>query len=92
MFSLLPRPQTIPKLEVPKKDAGLYEMVVEGLSKTNLLQQKGEMLTKQLVTGEVEHLHEAMIAFREAEIALNFVMAIRNNLLRAYQEVLAMGR
>jgi flagellar hook-basal body complex protein FliE len=94
LFSLMPRPQVTTKApSLEKKEEGtFYEMMLSGLSKTNELQNKADLLSQQLVTGQIENLHEAMIAFREAELALNFVMAIRNNLLRSYQEVLSMGR
>jgi flagellar hook-basal body complex protein FliE len=94
LFSLMPRPQATtkaPSLE-KKEEGAFYEMMLSGLSKTNELQNKADLQAQQLVTGQTENLHEAMIAFREAEVALNFVMAIRNNLLRSYQEVLSMGR
>ena len=94
LFSLMPRPQITTKVpSVEKKpESGFYEMMLSGIEKTNELQNKADVLSGQLVTGDTESLHEATIAFREAEVALNFVMAIRNNLLRSYQEVLAMGR
>ncbi|MFH0774215.1 MAG: flagellar hook-basal body complex protein FliE [bacterium] len=93
LFSLMPRPQMATKLDVQKKpDSGFYEMMLSGIEKTNELQNKADLLSEQLVTGQTDNLHDATIAFREAEVALNFVMAIRNNLLRSYQEVLSMGR
>ncbi|MBU1261449.1 flagellar hook-basal body complex protein FliE [bacterium] len=94
LFSLMPKPQIAikPPSGEKKPDTGFYEMMLSGIEKTNSLQNKADLLSEQLVTGETESLHEAMIAFKEAEVALNFVMAIRNNLLRSYQEVLSMGR
>ncbi|MEK9150230.1 MAG: flagellar hook-basal body complex protein FliE [Candidatus Desantisbacteria bacterium] len=94
LFSLMPRPQatTKPSSIEKKSEPGFYEMMLSGIEKTNELQNKADILSQELATGQTESLHEAMIAFREAEVSLNFVMAIRNNLLRSYQEVLSMGR
>ena len=93
LFSLMPRPQATTKpSSIEKKESGFYEMMLSGIEKTNELQNKADILSQELATGQTESLHEAMIAFREAEVSLNFVMAIRNNLLRSYQEVLSMGR
>ncbi|MDI6752709.1 MAG: flagellar hook-basal body complex protein FliE [bacterium] len=94
LFSLMPRPQVTTKSSIEEKrsEPGFYEMMLSGIEKTNELQNKADILSQELATGQTKSLHEAMIAFREAEVSLNFVMAIRNNLLRSYQEILSMGR
>jgi flagellar hook-basal body complex protein FliE len=93
LFSVMPKP--FAKAEKPKQETeepSVYKIVADGLNKVNQLQHKSNFLTQQLVRGEVENIHDVMIAAREAEITLQFVMAIRNHLLRSYQEILAMGR
>ncbi len=41
-----------------------------------------------VATGEVENLHDAMIAAQKAEIVLNYGLEIRNQVLEAYRELM----
>lgn len=51
--------------------------------------EKTAQLYEQMVaTGEVENLHDAMIAAQKAEIVLNFGLEIRNQVLEAYRELM----
>ncbi len=43
---------------------------------------------EQLATGEIDNLHDAMIAAQKAEITLNFALQIRKQVLEAYQELM----
>lgn len=48
-------------------------------------------LTQALATGETDNIHSVMIAAQEANIALNFTLALRDKIIRAYEDTLAMG-
>ncbi len=48
-------------------------------------------LTQQLATGEIDNIHSVMIAAQKASIALNFAIAMRDKIIRAYEDTLAMG-
>jgi len=54
------------------------------------LNHAGE-LTRKLAAGEVDNIHTVMIAAEKARIALNFTLAMRDRIIRAYEETLAMG-
>ncbi|MBA7473790.1 Flagellar hook-basal body complex protein FliE [subsurface metagenome] len=41
----------------------------------------------QVVTGESEDLHHAMIALEEASVSFQLMLEIRNKMLEAYQEI-----
>ncbi|MEW6679453.1 MAG: flagellar hook-basal body complex protein FliE [bacterium] len=92
LFSLLPEPSVQPKIETKKDKNGLFDLVLSGLKETNRLENNADKLTQDLVSGKLENIHDLMIATEKAEIALNFTMAIRNQALRAYQEIMGMGR
>lgn len=46
--------------------------------------------TNQLLTGEVNNLHEITIANTEAELTLNLAIQVRNKVIDAYNEVMRM--
>lgn len=64
----------------------------ETLSNVNNLGNKSDILTQKLVTGEIDNVHEVMIAAQKAEIALELTMEIRNKVIAAYDKIMAMGR
>jgi flagellar hook-basal body complex protein FliE len=40
-----------------------------------------------LTTGEVEDVHQVMIAMNEADLAFRMMLEVRNKLVEAYKEV-----
>ncbi len=43
---------------------------------------------QKVASGQVDNLHDAMIAAQKAEITLNFALQIRKGVLEAYQELM----
>lgn len=60
------------------------------LNQVNQDQITSEQLTKALATGEVEDLHQVMIASQQAMLSLQLTVQIRNKVVEAYQEIMRM--
>lgn len=96
----MPKPQLMiqEKVKMEEKIAPTRELVSsfstifqKHIKKVNEeLQEAGE-LTRKLAAGEVDNIHTVMIAAEKARIALNFTLAMRDRIIRAYEETLAMG-
>ncbi len=56
----------------------------------NSLQNEMDTKIEQFSTGEIEDIHEVMIAVEEASTAMEFMLEIRNKIVEAYQEVMRM--
>lgn len=61
------------------------------LKEVNDLSINTDNLTRQLAAGEIDNIHTVMIAAEKAKIALNFTIAMRDRIIRAYEDTLAMG-
>ncbi|MEW6096985.1 MAG: flagellar hook-basal body complex protein FliE [bacterium] len=61
------------------------------IEKVNGLLDESSELTRKLASGEIENIHTVMIAAEKARIALNFTLALRDRIIRAYEDTLAMG-
>jgi len=61
------------------------------IKKVNGLLNESDELTRKLAAGEVNNIHTVMIAAEKARIALNFTIAMRDRIIRAYEDILAMG-
>lgn len=64
------------------------EILKNSLSKVNQLQLESQKLNEQLAIGNVENVHQVIIAAQKAELALQFTLQIRNKILDAYNEIM----
>lgn len=62
----------------------------ESIEKVNLLEKETEQYDLKIATGQLENIHEAVIATQKADIALQLTMQIRNKILDAYREIMRM--
>ncbi|WP_427338626.1 flagellar hook-basal body complex protein FliE [Caloranaerobacter sp. DY30410] len=62
----------------------------EALDKVNSLQIEAERYNKLLAIGQIDNIHEVMIASEKANIALQLTLSIRNKVIDAYKEIMRM--
>lgn len=62
----------------------------DSIEKVNLLEKESEQYDLKMASGQLENIHEAMIATQKADIALQLTMQIRNKVLEAYREIMRM--
>ena len=62
----------------------------EVLNEVNDLQLRSDDLLARFAAGEVENLHEVVIAQQEAAIAFRLVQEVRDKLIQGYQELMRM--
>ena len=60
------------------------------ITDVNSLQNQAAESTVNLANGEVEDVHDVMIAVEKANIAMELMLEIRNKIVEAYQEVMRM--
>lgn len=52
--------------------------------------KQAQDLSNQLVTGEVQDLHQVMIQMEKANLGLQLTVQVRNKAVEAYQEIMRM--
>lgn len=72
-----------------KKDS-FGDFLKEALDKVDSLQKEADYYNKLLAMGQVDNIHEVMIASEKANIALQFTLSIRNKVIDAYKEIMRM--
>lgn len=65
-------------------------MLKNKLSEVNALKLNSDKLTEKLATGDVKDIHEVMIAAEKARIAVEYTMALRNEVIKAYESIMNM--
>lgn len=66
------------------------QALTDALKRVNSDQIEAQELHKQLAAGQVDRLHDVMIAAEKASLGLQFTMQVRNKVVEAYQEVMRM--
>lgn len=56
----------------------------------NDLQSQADKLATKMVTGDLDDVHQAMVAMQKASLALQFAVQVRNKVIEAYQEIMRM--
>ena len=55
------------------------------------LQAEADTAVKQLVAGEVKDVTDAMVAVEKADLSFQTMMAVRNKMVAAYEEIMRMN-
>jgi len=86
---LVPQPLGLFQTNGEKKEEAISftEVLNEKLQEVNQLQKEADILTNKFLVGQVEDLHQVMIAAEKANLALQMTVQIRNKLVEAYQEI-----
>jgi len=82
--------QPLQKMKPENKVDGFGELFKKALNEVNATQKESDKLTSQLVTGEVQDVHEVMIASQKASLSLQLTVQVRNKVVEAYQEIMRM--
>ena len=70
---------------------GEFKSVLEAsIQRVEQIRNNATQAVEQLITGESEELHSALLATQKAELAFELGMQIRNKIVQAYQEIMRM--
>ncbi|SHJ91868.1 flagellar hook-basal body complex protein FliE [Paramaledivibacter caminithermalis] len=72
------------------KDSDFKSFLLESIDKLNSYENEAKEMGLKLAVGEIDNIHEAIIASQKSEIALQFAIEVRNKVLDAYKEIMRM--
>lgn len=84
--ALTPRPARTPETG----GKSFKEVLAESVGEVQRLQTEADTTIKQLVSGEIKDVTDAMIAVEKADIAFQTMMTVRNKIVAAYEEIMRM--
>ncbi|HZK43326.1 MAG TPA: flagellar hook-basal body complex protein FliE [Syntrophomonadaceae bacterium] len=70
------------------KNVSFISYLKEALNEVELLQNEASYGASKLVLGEEEYLHNTMLGYEKANLALQLTIEVRNKILEAYQEIM----
>ena len=71
-------------------EGSFSEFMKKAIDEVNTLQQQSSDMKTNLVSGQVQDLHQVMIAAEKANVAFQLTVQIRNKVVEAYQEIMRM--
>ncbi len=60
------------------------------IQEVDSLQSGRDGMVEEMVTGQVTEVHDVMIAAKEAQLAFELLLEVRNKILEGYQEIMRM--
>lgn len=72
------------------KNISFQSVFNDVLNKSNSLILESEKLSKESSLGNIDNIHQVLIAGEKADIALQLTLQIRNKILDAYNEIMRM--
>ncbi len=66
------------------------QMLQDAIKQVNNDQVASKQMTNKLVTGDVQDVHEVMLAAQKASLSLNLTVEVRNKVIESYQEIMRM--
>lgn len=96
--SELPRLGTLPGLDGQSQNntsgkvdgPGFGETLSGLIHNVDSIQKNAHEATRRLLTGEIEDVHQVMVAMEEAQTSFHLMMEVRNKIVDAYREVMRM--
>lgn len=66
------------------------EVLAGAVGEVQRLQNDADTTIRKLVSGEIKDVTQAMVAVEKADVGFQTMMAVRNKMLQAYEEVMRM--
>ena len=86
-------PDGLKPAEQPQKkqdaDRPTFSKVIgELVNDVDKLHKNAESTTEKLITGELEDVHQVVMAMEEAQTSFKLLMEVRNKMIEAYKEIM----
>jgi len=85
---LEPKQVRPPQPSAPTEGKSFKDVLTEAVGEVQRLQDEADTTIKKLVAGEIKDVSEAMIAVEKADVSFQTMMAVRNKIVEAYQEIM----
>jgi flagellar hook-basal body complex protein FliE len=74
----------------PVEGKSFKDVLADSIGEVQRLQSEADTTIKQLVSGEIKDVTEAMVAVEKADVSFQTMMAVRNKIVAAYEEIMRM--
>lgn len=87
----LPKTALTPSGPLTAAPADGFGQMLDGIVSTvTEKQETAQVMTRKVLLGESDQLHQSVIAMQEASVAFTMMVEVRNKLVESYQELMRM--
>ena len=82
----------VPRMDTAQSTPGssFKDVLADSVTEVQRLQTEADATIRQLVAGEIKDVTQAMVAIEKADVSFQTMMAVRNKIVSAYEEVMRM--
>lgn len=81
--------RTSSRIDGPAREGSSFSDVLnQTMGEVQRLQTEADNTIRQLVSGEIKDVTDAMVAVEKADVAFQTLMGVRNRIVAAYEEVM----
>ncbi|MFY0542791.1 flagellar hook-basal body complex protein FliE [Brevibacillus sp. H7] len=85
------QPQTAAKPTTPAEVTKSFSsFLTDALDQVNQAQVESAHLTDKFAAGQIQDVHQVMIASQKSSLMLQLTMQVRNKVIESYQEIMRM--
>lgn len=88
--SIRPDNPLSPPSSNPSPGASFKDILADAVGEVQRLNDEADSTIRKLVAGEITDVTETMVAVERADVAFQTMMAVRNKMVQAYEEVMRM--
>ena len=81
--------RSAPEVESAGGPESFGSTLKSAVKEVNSLQNQADEMAVKVTTGDIEDVHQAMVAMQKAGLALQFTVQVRNKVIEAYQSVMS---
>lgn len=74
--------------DAPSGGKDFADVLTDLVKETDQLQKTSEDTVEGFVAGEIDDVHQVMVAMNRADLSFRMMLEVRNKLVEAYQEVM----
>lgn len=79
---------TPPVLAATQQGSSFAEMLTHAIDVVSDAQSRADQAVERVAEGDLESVHEALLAIQQATQGLKLLVQVRNKIIEAYQEVM----
>jgi flagellar hook-basal body complex protein FliE len=90
VVNAIPLPDLVNKTEIPASKTDFADWLDVKVTELNDKIIESDNMVRELALGEIENLHQVMMALEKTKMEFSMLVQVRNRLLEGYQQILRM--
>jgi len=72
------------------QNSSFSDLLLKSLNEVNKLQQTADDMIKEIATGKIDNIQDAVMAIEKADISMRLLVEVKNKAIQAYNQIMNM--